>query len=176
MLQQIDVHQFWIKKMIDQKTLKDFLLYDKKTGVFTWKFTRKKALKNSMAGCVDINKYIKIMLNGKNYSAHRLAWLYVYGVHPKGQIDHINCNKADNRIANLRDVPAAINMQNKIIALSSNKSTGLLGVTFCKRRMLYMAQIRINGKKKTLGYYDDPDYAHQVYLSAKRQNHEGCTI
>jgi ABC-type dipeptide/oligopeptide/nickel transport system permease component len=49
MLQQIDVHQFWIKKMIDQKTLKDFLLYDKKTGVFTWKFTRKKALKNSMA-------------------------------------------------------------------------------------------------------------------------------
>ena len=79
--------------------VKNILSYDKDTGDFIWKLFRgNTAKKGSIAGSVDSRGYLQINISGRLYLAHRLAWLYEYGVVPNGEIDHINHNRIDNRI------------------------------------------------------------------------------
>lgn len=120
--------------------------------------------------------YVVIMIDGKSYQAHRLAWLYIYEKWPDNMIDHLNTIRDDNRITNLRDVEHNINIQNQRRAQKNNKSAGLLGVTFNKLAQKYVAQIKLNGKNKYLGLFDNAEDAHEAYLEAKRQYHAGCTI
>jgi hypothetical protein len=83
--------------MIDAKTVRELLDYCPETGIFTWKVGREPAgYKHKYHG------YIVLTLFDKRYMTHRLAWLYVHGEWPSGEIDHINLEKTDNRIANLR--------------------------------------------------------------------------
>lgn len=164
--------------MITQEELKNELLYDECTGVFTRnKKTRgKKSNVGNVAGCLDKDGYIRIKVLGKPYQAHRLAWLYIYGSFPEKYIDHINGQRNDNRISNLRDVDMATNIQNLKKSMSSNKTSGFLGVCFDKRRCLFTAQIQNRGKKIVIGYYQTAQEAHQAYLIKKREIHQGCTI
>jgi len=111
----------------------------------------------------------------KKYRAHRLAWMYVHGVWPAGQIDHINGNRKDNRMANLRDVSCSVNNQNMVKPKANNKS-GFLGVDFCHSTGMFRASIRINGKNVTLGRRREAAEAHALYVQAKRQNHAGCML
>ncbi|MDA6684686.1 HNH endonuclease signature motif containing protein [Escherichia coli] len=80
--------------------------------------------------CSSINSdgYLMIMINGKAYPAHRLAWLIVYGTMPDGFIDHINRVRTDNRISNLRLVTHSENMQNRKI--QKNNKSGYRGVSW----------------------------------------------
>ena len=96
-----------------------------------------------------------------------------YEKEPAYTIDHINCDKSDNRIANLRDITLTENLQNKTKPNISNK-TGLLGVY--KAGNKYKALIGINYKNKHLGTYVTKEEAHDAYLVAKRNLHSGCTI
>ncbi len=155
--------------------LKDMLDYDAGTGVFVWKTRPSKAVRaGDVAGCVEKRiGYITIGIAGRVYKAHRLAWLYVYGSWPKGLIDHINGNKADNRIDNLRDVFADGNSQNVRKPNRRNKS-GFMGVIWFQNK--WRASMSVNGKSKWLGDYSTPEEAHQVYLEAKRKYHAACTI
>jgi hypothetical protein len=107
---------------------------------------------------------------GRIYLAHRLAWMYVYGRWPaKGlDIDHINGNRQDNRIANLREVTRGQNMQNQRRA-SSRSTTGLLGVLRKSRR--FAAHITADGRTHCLGTFDTPEEAHRVYMDAKSRLH-----
>lgn len=164
--------------MITQDELKAELFYIEETGVFVRnKKTRgKKPNAGCFAGCLDKDGYIRITVLGKPYQAHRLAWLYVYGRFPEKYIDHINGQRNDNRISNLRDVDMTTNMQNIRKSMSSNKTCGLLGASKETNRNAFKAQIQINGKKITIGYYKTPQEAHQAYLVKKRETHQGCTI
>ncbi len=155
--------------------LKTTLDYDVETGVFTWKIRPSKAVKaGDVAGCVEKRiGYITIGIAGRIYKAHRLAWLYTHGEWPKGLIDHINGNKADNRICNLRDVFADGNSQNVRKPNVRNKS-GFMGVIWFQNK--WRASMSVNGKSKWLGDYSTPEEAHQVYLEAKRKYHAACTI
>jgi hypothetical protein len=159
-------------KLITVDSLKRLLHYDPLTGVFTvlTKAPRRKV--GDVAGCY-CRGYLRIHIGGFGYQAHRLAWLYVYGDWPKHDIDHINGIRDDNRIANLRDVPKGINIQNQKAAHHGSQS-GLLGVSWNKRK--WRAKITLNGQIKYLGHYDNKYEAHEAYLKAKRQMHEGCTI
>lgn len=104
--------------------------------------------------------------------AHRLAWFYVNGVWPKGHIDHIDGNKTNNSIDNLRDVSRSMNLQNQKKA-HRGKSSGLpLGVHL-SRGGRFMAQLRVNGKNKSFGTFDTPESAHEAYLQAKEYYHPG---
>lgn len=159
--------------------LREALTYDAQTGIFLRNInSRRRPSTKVKAGTTTVFGYIAIYLDGHTYTAHRLAWLYVYGEWPKGEIDHINGDRTNNSINNLRDVLRTINSQNRRCSHAS-KSTGLpLGVTF-KRPSLakpYCAAIHKNGKKIHLGYFSNIQDAHEAYLNEKRKIHEGCTI
>ena len=99
----------------------------------------------------------------------------MYGTWPENQIDHINGVRHDNRIDNLRDVLQSTNAQNQRKPSATNKC-GFLGVNFHKCSNRWIAQIHVQGKKKHLGLFDTPKEAHEAYVTAKRELHEGCTI
>lgn len=162
--------------MITQDRLKELMHYDPETGVFTRKVQTCSRVKVGMqAGTKDRHGHFLCLVDGKRYSLHRLAWLYVTGSMPNGEIDHISGDKSDNRFSNLRDVSHFENMQN-VVRPSSNNKTGFLGVVPRKGTSAFMARIRIDGKNVHLGTFDSPEKAHEAYVAAKRQFHAGCTL
>ena len=156
--------------------VKSVLSYDEDSGVFTWIATKSyKKIIGKKAGVENSQGYWVIGLFKNHLYAHRLAWLYVHGEWPEHHIDHINGDRSDNRIANLRESTNSENMQNIKGPRADNKFN-LLGVCFDKQRQKFLAQIRLNGKNKYLGRFDNPDSAHEAYMTAKREFHEFNTI
>lgn len=155
---------------VSVEQLRSLLAYDAETGVFTWRASSKgcPVRAGAVAGTAHALGYIAISIGGRKYLAHRLAWLYVNGAWPELDIDHINGNKRDNRIANLRDTTRAINIQNQ-------RRAGL-GTTFHKRDRVWIAQIVVAGQKRHLGSFAERDAASACYIKAKRALHLGCTI
>ena len=149
--------------------LRSILNYDHDTGLFTKRG-------RAVGFLVPPKNYMRVLVDGRQWLAHRLAWLYVHGQWPSGQIDHVNGIKTDNRIANLRDVPAYVNMQNMRRPMSHNRSSGVLGVTWAKNEKKWKAQISIKGVTRHLGYADSIEDAQDIYLAEKRRLHAGCTI
>jgi hypothetical protein len=122
---------------------------------------------------IDPSGYIKTSLMGKQLRGHRLAWLLHYGAFPEDglEIDHINHDRTDNRICNLRAVTKSVNQHNVSGARPQNK-LGLLGVS--KANNKYQAEIVMPGsKRKYLGVFDTPELAHEAYLAAKHANYPG---
>ncbi len=167
---------FFMPKEITQNELKELLEYTPDSGVFVYKknSSNRKIRAGQIAGWKDAG-YLRIQINGKGYKAHRLAWLYMYGDWPKYHIDHIDHDRANNRISNLRDVTVAENIQNQIKANSSSK-TNLLGVTYRKRDKLYEARIVVNRKRIYIGLFKDPKEAYRAYVNKKRELHKTCTL
>ena len=160
--------------MLSQERLKKILNYDPETGAFEWKTRTANCIHvGDVAGSNDKYGYWQIQVDGKCCFAHRLAWLYVYGVWPENHIDHIDGVKNNNRIVNLRDVTCLVNSQNQRSAQCINTS-GFLGVSAVGK--VFRARIRIDGKLKCLGTHKTPESAHEAYLVAKRELHLGCTI
>jgi hypothetical protein len=154
--------------------LDDALQYVPADGRFYWRLTRNNGAKaGDLAGRTDANGYTTIRLLGKDHKAHRLVWLFERGCWPEGQIDHINGDRSDNRIANLRDVSGRVNQENRRRASAGN-SSGHLGVRF--KANGYEASIKVAGKNIYLGRFKSAEEAGSAYLAAKRVRHEGCTI
>jgi hypothetical protein len=154
---------------IDSIRLRELLQYDPETGKFIWSVnmgTRIKA--GTPAGHICDYKYITIYR--KRYSAHRLAWLYIYGEFPIGCIDHINGDTLDNRIANLRLATTAENSQNRYKA-QKNNSHGSLGISYDKDKQLWRARIGLDGKRIYIGKFKTKEAAYEAYITAKRELH-----
>lgn len=162
-----------MKKIISADYLRSILEYNKDTGAFIWLVDRKKVMQGSVAGAKNKGGYNQIQIDGVKYRACRLAWFYVHGKWPNGVIDHIDGNNQNDAFGNLRDVTQRVNLQNQSKAQSSNKS-GRLGVS--KHYGKYEARIRIDGKQIRLGNFETEELAHQAYLAAKREFHEGNTL
>ena len=134
--------------------LRSILHYDPETGIFTWKVRTSNRVKvGDVAGSPDDLGYLLISIQNRNYKAHRLAWLYVYGEWPKDQIDHINRDRADNRIENLREVTNKQNQQNT--SKSSRNTSGHTGVRWHKQNSRWQARIMHNQKEIYLGCFTD---------------------
>jgi hypothetical protein len=155
--------------ILTHERLLELLAYDPATGVFTRRVDvggRAKRFKaGTVAGCVDRSVgYVRITVDGRHLWAHRLAWFYVHGAWPLGQVDHINRERVDNRIANLRDVPQAINLQNRADAR---------GVCWEPHRRKWRATVSVENRNRFLGRFDTEEAARAAYLSAKRAAHPG---
>lgn len=151
--------------MITQKRLKDLLDYCPESGVFTHKTTRNNAVKvGQIAGALEGRGYIGIKIDGTTYKAHRLAWLYIHGTFPENHIDHINGNRSDNRLVNLR--PATNQENSANTDRQTNNTSGHKGVT--RGRGKWRAVIRFNGKLHHLGMFDDPELAALSYAGAAK--------
>ena len=149
--------------MLTQKILQDHLFYNPSTGIFIRLIAKSNSSKvGDIAGSKDKQGYITLMVERKLYKAHRLVWLYVHGHWPLNEIDHINRNKADNRLSNLRDVEKWVNMHNKGDCITN--TSGFKGV--CRKGKKWSAVIKINKKTHWIGVYDTAELAN-----AARQNY-----
>jgi hypothetical protein len=150
--------------MLTDQKLREVLAYDLTTGVFTWRRNVYRAKAGQEAGGKRSDGYLIITINQHSYRVHRLAWFYVYGEWPCGELDHINGNPSDNRIANLRVASRRDNVANTRRKCSSGNM--LKGVTPARDGVRYKAQIRLQGKNTYIGIYDSELAAHRAYCDA----------
>ena len=155
------------------KQMREALRYEPTTGVVKWSACGPKKMANKTAGNKRKDGYSDIKFQNKAYLKHRIIWALVYGRLPATFLDHINGNRSDNRIVNLREVTKTSNNQNQRRPHKNNK-IGLLGVS--KNLHRWSARIQISGTQIFLGNFDTPELAHEAYLIAKRKHHESCTI
>lgn len=142
--------------MITQQELKQLLHYDPKTGHFTWLVNRGKAAPGKIAGhlCLKNTKQYRIIgVNGRIDRAHRLAFLYMTGAMPTGEVDHINGDGTDNRWRNLREVERVDNCRN--MRLHNHNSSGVSGVSWRVQKGKWRAYITSNNKQINLGHFSD---------------------
>jgi len=147
---------------LTQARLKENLLYNKETGIFTWRDdseNRKKANfpKGKIAGSPNSDGYTQIIIDGVSHKAHRLAWLYVYGKFPKTGIDHIDQSKDNNAIKNLREADQALNNKNR--RMGRNNTSGVIGVARAIGCNKWRARVSVGGKCIFLGNYDTKEEA-----------------
>lgn len=154
------------------------LSYNPDTGSLVWS---DKAVRNTGkkrpggdVGCKTKDGYRQACIKSLSIYLHVVAWYLHYGQWPSGVVDHINGDKSDNRIANLRVVGHAENIQNQRRPNKRNKLNAL-GCSAADNGR-FRAAIRISGKSYCLGTFDTLDEAHSAYVAKKRELHPGCTL
>lgn len=177
------------KELPSPEVLRQLLDYDPATGLLTW---RKRGVEWFRPSKTRSAEHIRALWNaryankeaftadsgqgyrcgcllGTKLKAHRVIWAMIFGHWPEEDIDHKNGGRADNRLNNIRDVPTRINTRN---AAPHRKKSGMPpGVKFYpkKNSAPYQARICVDGKSRSLGYFDDPDAAHRAYIAAADQ-------
>ena len=156
--------------------------YDASTGAMTW-LRKPDSAKDSArwnsryagkpCGTIDDKGYRRILFRFERGSvfrvrAHRLAWFVVHGCLPSGEIDHINQDKLDNRLVNLRDVPKELNQRNG--TRKSNNTSGVPGVTWHKQSGKWCAQASVNGKHYHIGSFEEIVAAETATLKFRAEH------
>lgn len=157
------------RPLITQQRLKELLHYDQDTGVFTRISSRLSTCVNKPAGGINYDGYRRIYLDGKNYFAQRLAFLYVHGSWPSLQMDHINGKRDDNRMANLREATSSENKHNQV--LSRKNKSGFKGVCWHKSAKKWQARVMLNGKAQYLGLFENIEDAADATREARNKLH-----
>jgi hypothetical protein len=153
-----------------QERLKKLLHYNPETGLFTRKTGRGGRSAGSPVGCTPKGDfgYVVIGVDRRLYLAHDLAFVFMVGVWPLEDVDHINGVKDDNRWGNLR--PATRSQNNGNSRLRTDNTSGLKGVSFSKERQKWTAQIGIHGKQTSLGRFETREAAYAAYAAAAHRH------
>jgi hypothetical protein len=138
------------------------LRFDYSDGVLYWKTSFHSRLIGMPAGVVNKEGYVRIGLDGKPYLRHRLIFAWHHGRWPTNEIDHIDRDRSNDRIENLREATRGQNMWNK----------GAKGYSWNRQNKKWMAQLSANGKRFFIGTYDTENEAHAAYLEAKKVHHQ----
>ena len=138
-------------------------LFKYRDGELYWKKRNQKK-----AGCVNGDGYRHIVIKGKLYGAHRLIFMMHYGYLPEF-IDHIDNNRLNNKIENLREATRQQNSWNRKI--NANNKSGVKGVSWCKLTKKWRVQGRIDKKVKYLGVYETLEEAVNVISNFRFLNH-----
>lgn len=139
--------------------------YEPDTGLMFRRTKRgEKLIHRPVAG----KRHGRIRISGRSYEAHRLAWLYMFGIWPRDLLDHISGDPSDNRICNLREANRSDNAANK--RRHVNGRSGLKGASLHKATGMWQAQIMVDGKKRYLGLFSTAAEAHQVYCRAATEH------
>jgi hypothetical protein len=150
-----------------QENIREAFDYDRETGALVRKFkgghVRPAGAKKSHTG------YTKIGFNGREYPAHRLIWWLVYGELPIAFVDHVNGDKSDNRLCNLRLATDAQNKRN--VGKRAHNTSGFKGVTWDKINRRWLAHATLNGIGINLGRHSTKESAAEAYRNFARENH-----
>lgn len=162
-----------MKRFLDQsltaELVRSRLNYDPQTGAMTWK-THTKGHQHRVgkpAGRTGLDKksgklMCAIKINHTAYQTHRLAWLHYYGTHAEDTIDHIDGDRTNNSIANLRVVTHAQNMQNCVVRKRGCRNLPQ-GVAKLPGGRRFFARAQMNGVSTYIGTYDTQEQAHEAY-------------
>lgn len=159
---------------LSYEIVSSILEYDQKTGILKWKYRKdvkkwwNEKYSGTIAGCLHTG-YIRIKINGIRYQAHRLAWLLANKNYPSNYLDHINMDRSDNRLCNLRIATTADNQAN--VGVKSNNKSGYKGVGFHKSSKKFRARITKNKVRYDLGSFSTAEMAHEAYRKAAIKYH-----
>lgn len=156
--------------MITQDELQQALYFNPRTGVFRWKFKRPGRCRGvgNVAGSKRVNGYISISINGSSFYAHRLAWLWVYGFMPR-YLDHVDGNKENNAINNLRIASKSQNGFNR--GKAGHNTSGYKGVYWDGRSKAWFGKFVVLGTQITTGYFKSKKSAAEAYDDAVVKYH-----
>ena len=155
--------------MIELTTAMLHELFEYVDGGLYWKVNRgKHKTKGKRAGCQRPDGYRIVSINDVKIIEHRLVFLMHHGYLPN-YIDHIDGDKSNNRVENLREATPSQNQFNK--GPTALNTSGFKGVSFYKGRKKWWARINIQGKKKHLGYFNTPEEAFAAYCAAAGEVH-----
>ena len=150
------------KKLPTQYELRQLFDYDPNTGALTWAIDKGKVKMGQPAGWIALG-YRCVRIDGVEYRAHRLIWMWVHGRDPVEQIDHINSDRADNRLVNLRECSHADNTRHGFTGRGAG--IGRTG----SRVSPWQAFITFRGKFRNLGRYATKAEARTARAAAERQ-------
>jgi hypothetical protein len=152
---------------MNEAEITDLLEY--KEGYLFWKINRRNQVHSGeKAGYLHKNKYLRVCIKGKQYFVHRVIFFLHHKCWPD-QIDHINGNKLDNRIENLRPASGVFNAWNRSKPLTN--TSGVKNVVWDKLRNKWRVQITANKKRVQIGMFDDIDIAKQAAIKARNTLH-----
>lgn len=152
------------KPLPTQERLRELLDYDPDTGVFRWRVRIATYINvGDVAGTIMSKGYRLIGVNGTQYLAHRLAFMWMTGSCP-AEIDHKDRNRDNNEWANLREATTSQNNGNT--GIRKDNTSGIKGVNWNGRFKKWQARIKVNGIRKSLGYFADIEDAAESYRAA----------
>lgn len=171
---------------MNAKTLREILSYCPESGLLTWRLRDRKHFRTESswrswnakhahraAGRMcKTTGYVNLRVFGIPVKAHRVIFEMVTGQPPEHEIDHIDGDRSNNKWVNLRPATPSTNSQNRV--MTSQNSSGQVGVSFKKSRNQWVAYIGIGGKKKHLGYFDHFEDAVAQRKTAERM--EGFSV
>lgn len=153
--------------MITQTELRRLFEYEPNTGRFR-RLVKRHHSHQDYPSSRHSRGYRQITIGGRTYLMHRLVWLYVHGFMP-GQIDHINGDRTDNRLCNLREVTQSQNNANS--ARRKDSTSGVKGVYFSRQKNKWAARIKPSGSKRVhLGFFADRNEAANAYAKAAAEH------
>jgi hypothetical protein len=160
------------KPPLTQERLQERLRYDEKSGAFTWRVDRgHKARVGAQAGSRHSKGYLRIAIDGRHHFSHRLAWLYVHAMWPVADLDHKDEDKANNKIANLRECVGDIDNQQNKKNPQRNNTSGVRGVTWSKKSNRWMAYIQVKKRMLHLGGFVSIEEATEARLAGVMKFH-----
>jgi len=148
------------KELLDER-----FVFNLETGIVTNRIrTAQRTKVGEEAGCLNLYGYRQICINGRLCLTARVIWFFVKGEWP-ANIDHINHDRSDNRLINLRSVTKAENNRN--MSKRSDNTSGVTGVYWNKQRNKWVAHIQVGGKNNHLGYFTNLADAATARAAAK---------
>lgn len=170
-------------RLHDIDEIRKLLRYDSTTGILTWEYRTSDKFQdgkysrirranrwnavhaNKNAGYKNKKGYFALNIGGVTYCSHRIAWALHYNFWPTNQIDHIDHNRANNKIGNLRDVTNTENQRN--CGMAKTNTSGYTGVYWYEPTRKWCARIWVNGKNHYLGYFIQIEDASLARENAK---------
>lgn len=156
--------------MLTREEIDEAFEYDNTIGQLRWKYHHITRKIGTIAGNVGNRGYRRVYYKGKFRNCHRMIWLLIYGYEPN-IIDHIDHNKDNNFISNLRDVNTSINQQNQLY--SKKQGSKIPGVYYDTRINRYRVRLYIGGKMINFGTFTEKDRAEEHGLEMRRLHYPG---
>lgn len=154
-------------RVMDKETSNNLFTYD--DGKLLWKAKKGKMIAGSEAGTMNDQGYMIVMLDGQRYRTHKIIFLMHHGYMPK-YVDHIDGNRSNNKIKNLRECTQSENMYNA--SIRSDNRSGEKGVSWHKGANKWRVRLYIGGQETQIGLFDDFELAQLVSAEARDKFHK----